>query len=84
MYSDSFNWQRWRLGIKVWRELGVACRRQDIIDKKDILRKYAIGYIKGEDLICRKKENEYGVMFLIDDEFCWTHLDRKEFEICFL
>lgn len=84
MYADSFDWHRWRLGIKVWRELGVACRRQDIIDKKDVLRKYAIGYIEGKNLPCRIKENEYGVMFLIDDEFCWTHLDEKEFKICFL
>jgi hypothetical protein len=79
MYPDSFDWQRWRLGIKIWRELGVACRNQDIIDKKEILRKYAIGYIEGKDLICRKKDNEYGVMFIIDDEFCWTHFLREEF-----
>jgi hypothetical protein len=84
MYSDSFDWQRWRLGIKIWIELGVACRKQDIFDKKEILKKYAIGYIKGENLNFKIKENEYGVMFLIDDEFCWTHFRKEEFEECFL
>ena len=80
MYADSFDWHRWRLGIKVWRELGVACRRQDIIDKKDVLRKYAIGYIPGHKLFCRPKENNIAVMFLVDDEFQWCHFTNEEFE----
>ena len=84
MYPDSFDWQRWRLGIKVWRELGVACRKQDIFDKKHILRKYAIGYLPGEQLFCRRKENEVAIMFLIDDEFCWTHFLREEFDNVFV
>jgi hypothetical protein len=81
--SDSFDWQRWRLGVKIWTELGVACRKQSIMDNKSIFVKYAIGYIEGKTLACRAKENEYGVMFLIDDEFCWTHLSEEEFKICF-
>jgi len=80
---DSFCWQRYRLGRKVWRELGVACRYWDMIDQADVLRKYAVGYRPGLELGCRPKENEIAVMFIVDDEFCWTHLRKKEFEDVF-
>jgi hypothetical protein len=82
--SDSFDWSRWRSGIAVWRELGVACRYRDIIDKKNILRKYAIGYIFGNELFCRPKVDEVAILFIINDEFCWTHFRKKEFEDVFI
>jgi hypothetical protein len=83
-YSDSFDWSRWRLGISIWRELGVASRYDDIVSQADILRYYAIGYLPGKNLICKPKENETAVMFLVDDEFCWTHLIQKEFNYVFI
>lgn len=82
--TDEFDWHRWRLGIAVWREIGVACRKEDIFAQAKVLRHYAIGYLPGENLICRPKENEVAVMFLIDNEFCWTHLRKEEFDYVFI
>lgn len=77
--EDYFDWQRWRAGIAVWREIGVACRRNSIIENSELLLKFAVGYIHGSLLRCRPKNNEYAVMFLIDDNFCWTHFREEEF-----
>ena len=84
LYSDSFDWSRWRKGLAIWREIGVSCRYIDILEKRNVLLKYAVGYLNGDQLICRPKDNEYAVMFLIDDEFCWTHFRKKEFENVFI
>ena len=83
LYPDSFDWSRWRLGYKIWRNLGVACRKNDIIDKKDILLKHAIGYLDGDKLFCRPKNDEIAIMFILDDEFCWTHFRKDEFDEVF-
>ena len=83
LHLDSFCWQRWRIGYKIHLKIGIAWREKRIIEKKEVIKKYAVGYIEGERLICRPKENEMGVMFLIDNEFCWTHLRKKEFENVF-
>jgi len=79
LHSDSFDWSRWRMGIAIWREIGVSCRKNSIIENKNVLKKYAIGYISAEHLICRPKNNETAVLFLINDEFCWTHFRNEEF-----
>jgi hypothetical protein len=84
MYPDSFDWSRWRIGMVIWRELGIASRNVDILEQKDVLRIFAIGYLPGQKLICRPKIDETAVMFLIDDEFCWTHLRQKEFDDVFI
>ena len=84
LYSDSFDWSRWRKGLAIWREIGVSCRYVDILEKRNVLLKYAVGYINRNQIICRPKDNEYAVMFLIDDEFCWTHFRKKEFENVFI
>ena len=77
--EDYFDWQRWRSGIAVWRELGIASREKSIIGNAELLIKLAIGYNYGEVLRCRPKVNEFAVMFLINNEFCWTHLRGREF-----
>jgi hypothetical protein len=81
--TDYFDWSRWRKGLAVWREIGVQCRTSDIMDKREVLQKYAVGYHNGETLVCRPKNEEIAVMFLIDDEFCWTHFRKGEFENVF-
>jgi hypothetical protein len=84
LYPDSFDWSRWRLGVAIWREIGLASRYYDIIEQADVLRRYAIGYLPGEKLIVRPKIDETAVMFLIDGEFCWTHLRQEEFDYVFI
>ena len=81
--ADCFGWQEYRAGIKVWRELGVACRAASIYEQADVLRKHAVGWRSGEHLFCRPKINEVAVLFFIDEEFCWTHLRKEEFENVF-
>lgn len=83
LHVDSFDWSRWRKGLSIWRELGVACRYNSIIERKNVLRQYAIGYLPSENLYCRPRLNEFAVMFLIDNDFCWTHLRKEEFENVF-
>jgi hypothetical protein len=80
---DSFDWLRWHYGIDIWREIGASCRYFSIIERKETLKKYAIGYIEGEKLNCRPKESEIAVLFIINDEFCWTHFRKEEFENVF-
>jgi hypothetical protein len=84
LYPDSFDWSRWRLGMSIWREIGLASRYTDIIAQADVLRRYAVGYLPGDKLTCRCKPDETAVMFLVDDEFCWTHLRQEEFDHVFI
>lgn len=78
-----FTFEKWRGGSL--QTLEVACRYLDIVSPRGqrILKKYAIGYCKGESLLVRPQENETAVMFLFKDEFFWTHLRNKEFNEVF-
>lgn len=81
MHGTSFDWLLWR-GEGVIR-LGVVQREAIILANADIIKKYAIGYCDGEELICRPKKNCMGIMFLKDNDYFWTHLTNKEFNIIF-
>lgn len=81
MHGTSFDWLTWR-GEGVIR-LGVIQREAIILTNSNIIKKHAIGYCKGEDIICRPKPNTIAVMFLKDDDLFWTHLTNKEFNIIF-
>lgn len=81
MHGTSFDWLSWR-GEGVIR-LGVIQREEIIISNAKIIKKYAIGYCLGEEVICRPKTNTIAVMFLKDNELFWTHLTKKEFNIIF-
>ena len=74
--SDSFDFSKWR-NCNIWEI--IPCRKDYILSNKDLFRKYVIGYIEGERLYCRSKENTIAIMLLINDEFSWTHLTRYEF-----
>jgi hypothetical protein len=80
---DSFDWLRWLRGIDVWAKLGIHARSQSIHDNAAILKSYAVGYIPVDRLTIHCKAGEMAVMFLVDDEFCWTHLRQQEFEDVF-
>ena len=51
---------------------------------RNVLRKYAVGYINSENLRCRSKHNCYAVMFFKDNVFSWCHLTNKEFQKVFM
>ncbi len=77
LHPDSFSWQNWRAGRIA--DLGIPCRRECIINEGKILIKYAVGYLEGEKLLCRPKNENMAVMFLKDDDFFWFHLRNDEF-----
>lgn len=77
--SHVFTWSRWRAGNIA--ELGIRCRYAHITSPqgKSILKKYAVGYHKGEALLCRPKTNEVAIMFFKDGRHFWFHLREPEF-----
>lgn len=79
---DEFTWQRWR-AFDLFYELGIACRKFDLINNQDIIKKYAIGYLPGINLYCRPKENDTAILFWYNGEYQWCHLKNDEFEIIF-
>ena len=81
--EQSFDWLTWRNGniLKVFR---IAHREPCIIFNKRIIRKYAIGYCKADNIPCRPKHGYIAVMFNTGELYnWWTHLTTKEFYICF-
>ena len=74
---SAFSWSR-------WRRFNLFTLRYDILILfKRIIKEYAVGYIDGEKLYCRPKENTYAIMFLKDNEFSWCHFAKREFEEIF-
>ena len=79
---SNFTWQLWRGGTLL--DLGVFVNVKEFILAKDaVLRKYAIGYCRGCALLCRPKNDCYGVMFQKEGLQFWTHLSIEEFEQIF-
>lgn len=83
IHPSNFTWELWRGGTLL--DLGVLLNIEEfIIKKKDILRKYAIGYCNSRSLPCHPKNNSYAVMF---QKGCsikfWTHLTVSEFNQIF-
>ncbi len=78
-----FTWLNWKAGSI--HDLGVQCRYYDITSErgKEILKKHAVGYCRGENLPCRPKENEIALMCFKDGEHFWFHIRKKEFDEVF-
>jgi len=77
---DSFDWLRWR-NCSIFDICGIICRTYNLLQSN--IKQYAIGYIDGDKLFCRPKQNTVAVMFLINGEFEWCHLLKEEFEELF-
>jgi len=81
MHGISFDWLTWRNG---WLDdLGIKHNYFDIINNQNRIKKYAIGWCLGTEVLCRQKEDTYAVMFLKGERQFWTHLTKKEFEEIF-
>lgn len=76
-----FSFELWGAGSLT--NLNVFTRTESIKENKHIIRKYAIGYIEGENLWVRPKINTIAVMFIFEDTIFWTHMTKNEFKICF-
>lgn len=80
--STLFDWISWRSGSPL--DFFVPCRESALVEIRPILRRYAIGYCIGENLLCRPKLNHKAVMFFKNDLHFWFHLTNREFERIFL
>jgi hypothetical protein len=78
--SSLFTWQEWRAN-EFFSCFGVSVRYSWHVREK--VRKAAVGYCKGENLVCRPKENHYAVMLWDGNDHWWTHLSHREFERIF-
>ena len=58
-------------------------RKASLLANKALIRKYAVGFIEGEKLLCRRKEGHTAVMFIVDGEFEWCHFRNGEFNRIF-
>ena len=80
--GQCFDFLAWRRG-SVEEILKIPHREKIIIYNRRIIRKYAIGYCKAENIPCKPKTNNIAVMFNTGGENWWSHLTIKEFEECF-
>lgn len=79
--AHHFSFERWRAGSLI--EFGIKTRTWSISLNRQIIRKYTVGYIKGEKLWVRAKPDTVAVMFHFRNNHFWTHLTVEEFKICF-
>ena len=77
LHGTSFDWLTWACGSLT--ELGVRYNEYHIIFMRHTIRKYAVGWVRGDETMCRPKSGRVAVMFLKDDRFFWTHLTSIEF-----
>ena len=82
MDASIFDWLTWRNG-DIWYEFHIPCRTAALVANRKILQKYAIGWCRGENLVCRPKENHIAIMFLKDEKQFWFHLRDYEFKQIF-
>jgi hypothetical protein len=79
--SSQFFFSRWNAGSLI--DLGVYTRTVDILEKCNILKKFAVGWCDGSLVPCRPKSETIAVMFYKNEEYFWTHLTKEEFEKTF-
>jgi len=82
LHEQSFTWQAWS-GGNLMDMLNIPNREPFIVDNTDIIQKYAIGWCKGDNIVCRPKTETIAVMFITNNVEWWTHFTIKEFISCF-
>lgn len=71
----------WRIGNDFLVEFGIECRYASLTSPtgKAIIRKYAIGWAPGENLLFRPKKDHVAIMYFKDERYFWVHLRTNEF-----
>jgi hypothetical protein len=83
MNEQSFDWLTWRSG-SISEILKIPHRYETIVNNSHIIRQYAIGYCKADNLQCRPKSGYIAIMFNIGDFYnWWTHFTVNEFKRVF-
>lgn len=83
--EQSFDWLSWRNG-SILSVLGVKHRYGPICMNKELIRGFAIGYCRADNIPCRPKLGWLAVMFDTKEQnynFWWTHFTEREFKACF-
>jgi len=81
----SFDWLNWRNG-SVLEIFDIRHRYEPIYRNRDLVRQYAVGYCKADNIPCRPKPGSMAVMFDTGRENWnpwWTHFTVREFTACF-
>jgi pyruvate-formate lyase-activating enzyme len=79
--STLFEWNTWKAG-SIHDLITGPCRTLNIVAQRDLIKKHAIGWCKGESLSTRPKKNETALMCFKDGNQFWFHLRNNEvFEI---
>ena len=76
-----FEWTTWREGSPL--DLFLICREEELVRMRKTIQRYAVGYCKSENLLCRPKSNHKAVMFFKDGKHFWFHLTNNEFRRIF-
>lgn len=81
-HEQSFDWLTWRNG-NLFSMLKVSNRIQHIVKNRMLIRRYAIGFCKSDNIPCRPKVGYIAVMFNTGENDWWTHFTMEEFVKCF-
>lgn len=81
MPSEYFDWSTWRAGSV--HEFVMLCWEPHLLAAADTLRRYAVGWSRGDDLLCRPKGGQTAIMCFKDGRHFWFHLRNREFEEIF-
>lgn len=82
MDGSQFDWLSWRAGDP-HRMFGVSARTLSLRVAHETIRQYAIGWCRGENVLCRPKVGQIAVMFEIAEQRGWFHMRQHEFESIF-
>ena len=80
--SSYFDWLTW-ICTSPTNVFGFNWRTESIVRNKRLLKKYAVGYCKGEYTLCRPKLNYVAVMFFKNGDYFWYHMTDYEFNKVF-
>ena len=77
-----FTHDKWRIDEPLYI-FGIRWREEQIIARAKMLRQYAVGYCKGENLLIKPKKNTFAIMFFKDENHFWFHMTDREFQEVF-
>jgi hypothetical protein len=69
---------RWRGGT--YADFNIVATTKHIVEAKEKLKYYTVGYCDAESLLCRSKDRHKAVMFFKNDRYFWCHMRNEEFE----
>ena len=75
--SSLFEWNLWRAG-SIHDLITGPCRTMNIVSQRDLIKKYAVGWCKGESVTSRPKCGETTLMVHKDEKHFWFHLRNNE------